>query len=145
MKKAAICLFGGYLPEWWRNPQNTQPHDLSQNLRRKAKRTGQPLRLFRAVLQRTSPRQTPAEVFPVLVSRRHLRCLLRGADWLRSRTPLQPQSAGRYCICREAVHHQTRQRPLKASETPLIPRFLLRTVTCSSTAWKVAQTRNLGL
>lgn len=106
------------------------------------KNQAQRIRVLRRVLLASAPGDAEAEVLPVLVARRHLRGVLGGADWLRSRSPVQPQGAGRSCLCRKALHHQARSCLLKASETPqiraLVPWVVCLVVSClkSGTASK---------
>lgn len=154
-----MCCFG-YPPVISHGWRKTSNYDRTQNLRRNAKnevrpRLGLP-QLLRAVPQcATAPGNATAEVLPVHFARGNLRGLLPGADWVRSRTPLQPKSAGRLCFCRKAMYHQAREGLLKTSvidkvalqckETALISRFGSPAVTCLSRGFVVAQKRNVAV
>ncbi len=148
LQKSRPCVISGYPPvisQGWRKTPN---YDRYAILRRNAKNDGRPrvvlLCLLGAVLRVAAPGNAPAEVLPVLLARCDLRGLLPGADWLRSRTPLQPQSAGWVCFRRKALHHQTREGLLKASEIALISRSSGSVGVTLSPGAKVAQTRNLA-
>lgn len=123
-------------------------NEANPHLRRNAENSERPglvlLCLLGSVLRCSSPGSAPAEVFSFLLPRGDLRSLLFGTDRLRSSASLQPQSAGGVGFCRKALHHQTREGVLKASETALIPRSSVSVGVSLSPGVKVAQTRNLA-
>lgn len=118
--------------------------DLANQSRRMSPKEGRPLRVHRPVLRCPLSRTAEAEGVRLLVPRCHLRPVPSGCRRLLSRSSLQSQSAGRLCLLRKAVHHQTREGVRKGAQMPLIPRSTSRAVSRSSPSAIVRHAAILG-